>query len=508
MGAIKGILQKHPSILLFEDCSHARGARVMGKAVGTFGDGAVWSLQGQKIVSGGEGGIALTRHAKFHYRMLCWGHYNKRCKAEIPQDHKLRLYALTGAGVKNRAHPLAISVALTQLRKLNDVLSNKATFAVKMIGALKTIPFLDVPDLEDHSYNHVCPAWYALVVRFKQNKAPFGLSRETFVQSLIERGLRDVDIPRSTGLLHREPLYTRPSVVLPHIYPTDVNMADGGSLEFPTAQKFYDEAIKFFVYADLADGVRVDHFVRTITELGLCSYPLPTTCISEVSRSHSPTQQSSQSDRIPSNVDSVQMETILNGTLTHFHALSASSANGNFFDKVVVGAAVLGFTVNGSESPKLLPRLQLLLLKRAEHEPYYPNVFELPSGKVSTNDKSLLDAFLRELYEESGLKGTRVLGRLPNMVYETSKMVHGQKVTRRAVQLNFVVEIEDVKADVKVNVNEHSEGGWWEAEQLKMLDITDGMREIVTEAFRWRRRMRSYSSFERHITKVFLVSLY
>jgi predicted dehydrogenase len=61
--AILSILAEHPSILLLEDCSHAHAASVNGKMVGTFGDGAAWSLQGQKIVTGGEGGIVLTKHA-------------------------------------------------------------------------------------------------------------------------------------------------------------------------------------------------------------------------------------------------------------------------------------------------------------------------------------------------------------------------------------------------------------------------------------------------------------
>ena len=65
---IRSALAGSPNILLLEDCSHALGASIQGQMVGTFGDGAAWSLQGQKIVSGGEGAIVLTKHADFHYR--------------------------------------------------------------------------------------------------------------------------------------------------------------------------------------------------------------------------------------------------------------------------------------------------------------------------------------------------------------------------------------------------------------------------------------------------------
>ncbi|MCQ4142743.1 aminotransferase class I/II-fold pyridoxal phosphate-dependent enzyme, partial [Chryseobacterium sp. EO14] len=74
---------------LIEDCSHAHGAKYKGQLVGTFGIGAAWSLQGQKIITGGEGGILTTSSEEVYYRALLLGHYNKRCRQEIPQDHPL-----------------------------------------------------------------------------------------------------------------------------------------------------------------------------------------------------------------------------------------------------------------------------------------------------------------------------------------------------------------------------------------------------------------------------------
>ncbi|KAL9046526.1 MAG: hypothetical protein Q9214_000659 [Letrouitia sp. 1 TL-2023] len=151
MVAIASVLKQWPHILLFEDCSHAHGAKINGQHVGTFGDGAAWSLQGQKIVTGGEGGITLTKHADFHYRQLILGHYNKRCKLEIPTDHDLHQYALTGAGLKNRAHPLAIAIALVQLRQLSDFHAWKTRYATQMTLRLASIPFLDLPPLSAES---------------------------------------------------------------------------------------------------------------------------------------------------------------------------------------------------------------------------------------------------------------------------------------------------------------------------------------------------------------------
>ncbi|KAE9366747.1 hypothetical protein N431DRAFT_429544 [Stipitochalara longipes BDJ] len=52
------------------------------------------------------------------------------------------------------------------------------------------------------------------------------------------------------------------------------------------------------------------------------------------------------------------------------------SQDGLRYDKIVVGAIILRDS-------------KILLLKRAPHEIYYPNVFELPSGNVKSTDPTL-----------------------------------------------------------------------------------------------------------------------
>ena len=92
------------------------------------------------------------------------------------------------------------------------------------------------------------PAWYALLLRFVRSQAPHGLTQELYVRELHKRGLRKVNIPESTRLLHQEPLYTSPQKIFPHLYSASVPQGLRRNEHFPTAQAFYDKAIKLPVW--------------------------------------------------------------------------------------------------------------------------------------------------------------------------------------------------------------------------------------------------------------------
>ena len=51
-------------LILIEDISHAQGAIVNNVMVGTLGEGSFMSMQGDKAINAGEGGIVLTNNRK------------------------------------------------------------------------------------------------------------------------------------------------------------------------------------------------------------------------------------------------------------------------------------------------------------------------------------------------------------------------------------------------------------------------------------------------------------
>lgn len=103
-------------LALVEDVSHAHGATFQGRPVGSFGDVSFCSFQGQKLVSGGEGGALLTNSAELYHRALALGHPRRLAHAPAPW----RDPADIGRGFKFRPSSLLVALAHDSLRNLDE----------------------------------------------------------------------------------------------------------------------------------------------------------------------------------------------------------------------------------------------------------------------------------------------------------------------------------------------------------------------------------------------------
>lgn len=83
--------------------------------------------------------------------------------------------------------------------------------------------------------------------------------------------------------------------------------------------------------------------------------------------------------------------------------------------------------------PNILNNKILLLLRRATR-PHYPNIWELLSRKVEDEDPTLLDAAVRQCFEETDLTVTAFI--CEGKRYEYS--IEGRGLS---LQLNFVVQV-------------------------------------------------------------------
>lgn len=259
MDKIRSLCRRN-NLILMEDCSHAHGTLYKGKPAGTFGEIAIWSLQGQKNISGGEGGIFLTNNPEYYYRALLLGHYNKRCKQEIPKVHKLYKFAVTGMGLKYRAHPLAVALAAENLKKLPQFLRMKNYYANKIIKALKPYKALEciLPAKGSRS------SWYSLIFRYHPEYIN-GLAIERFYDAVKAEGLSEFDRPMSTGPLNLLPLFQKPWTLFPEYkgrYRFSYKPGD-----FPKSEDFYYNLFKLPVWATKADEKKVNLYIRGLKKV-------------------------------------------------------------------------------------------------------------------------------------------------------------------------------------------------------------------------------------------------
>lgn len=261
MDKIKTICKRH-KILLLEDCSHAHGAEYHGKLVGSFGDLAAWSLQGSKNITGGEGGIMLTSNRNFYERALLLGHYNKRCLKDINSRSQWSKYAVTGMGLKYRAHPLAVAIARQIFLNDHRYSNWRRRYARKIIVSLRYSNKVSLPPA--YFDDRISPSWYALIFLLKD-----GNSKSNHLSGILDQshrcGLVDVDHPGSTIPLNLLPLFQKPATLFP-VY-RGCNSFSYKPGDFPNAEKFSASLIKIPVGVDRHDGFLVNIYCRELKKI-------------------------------------------------------------------------------------------------------------------------------------------------------------------------------------------------------------------------------------------------
>ncbi|RLK58777.1 DegT/DnrJ/EryC1/StrS family aminotransferase [Actinokineospora cianjurensis] len=259
--ALRKLADDH-GLMLLEDGAHAHGSARDGHLVGTAGRASGFSMNGPKTLSAGEGGFLLTDDDEVYYRALLHGHYNKRCRSEIPPDHPLARFAVTGMGLKLRVHPLAASLALDQLALLDDYLDGRAKIAQMLCEALGELPGVQVPQLPDGAR----ASWYGLPLFYSPSELD-DVPIDVFYQALHAEGLVEVDRPGSTRPLNQLPLFQDARALFPHD-PLLAQLAYRPG-DFPVAEQLHERTMKLPVWHREEDlpmvRAYIDGFIKVVT---------------------------------------------------------------------------------------------------------------------------------------------------------------------------------------------------------------------------------------------------
>ena len=149
MDRIRSILNLNKKLLLIEDISHAQGAIIDNQMVGTLGEGSFMSMQGDKAINAGEGGIVFTNSNHIYNRLIYLSHLNRKTS----ENNNINLLSKIGFIGKGRMNPLGAITALSDIKNLhkrNKIISAK----IKIIyEGLKDLKNFYVPKIDN--YNHL-----------------------------------------------------------------------------------------------------------------------------------------------------------------------------------------------------------------------------------------------------------------------------------------------------------------------------------------------------------------
>lgn len=206
MDRILDIVDRH-NLILIEDCSHAHGASWRGRPAGGMGAVGCFSLQGDKAVSGGEAGIAVTDDPELFDLMVLLGHFGRE---KIGVNREIQNIGAMSLGSKYRPHVWAIAMANEELKRLPELNARRALNYKMLNDDLRGCPGIElveaIPGAERAGY---------LEFKFKLSKDVLKIAdREKIVAAIQAEGVpinadRYSSFNYTYGLLHAAPLFTR-----------------------------------------------------------------------------------------------------------------------------------------------------------------------------------------------------------------------------------------------------------------------------------------------------------
>jgi UDP-4-amino-4,6-dideoxy-N-acetyl-beta-L-altrosamine transaminase len=220
---------------IIEDASHAIGGRYRGEPIGNcrYSDITVFSFHPVKIITTGEGGMALTNDAQLAKRMqLLRSHGITRDAADMTrvQDGPWD-YQQIALGYNYRMTDLQAALGLSQMRRLNEFISRRQAIAKRYDHLLADLPIV-TPWQHPDSYSGL----HLYVICLKLNEIR-KTHREVF-ESLREAGI--------SVNLHYIPVYRQP-------YYEQFGFKRGYC---PEAEEYYAKAISLPIYSRLTDDMQ------------------------------------------------------------------------------------------------------------------------------------------------------------------------------------------------------------------------------------------------------------
>jgi UDP-4-amino-4,6-dideoxy-N-acetyl-beta-L-altrosamine transaminase len=239
-------LAKKYGFKIIEDASHAIGARYMDKKVGCceFSDITVFSFHPVKIITTGEGGIAVTNDPDLAEKMIRYRSHGITNKHEFmlsrPED-EIWNYQQINIGYNYRMTEIQAALGLSQMSRLDEFVNRRHQIANHYDYRLAECQIiLPLQHHDTYSSYHLYP--------IRVRKAKTGKTQRMVYDYLIKAGIM--------VNLHYIPIYLQP-------YYEAKGFLRGHCKE---AELYFKETMSLPIYSSLSDEQQ-DYVIKTILEL-------------------------------------------------------------------------------------------------------------------------------------------------------------------------------------------------------------------------------------------------
>ena len=226
-------LRQQYGFKIIEDASHAIGGRYKDEPVGNchYSDITVFSFHPVKIITTGEGGMALTNDHQLAVQMRLLRSHGITTDTALRHsrpEHELWNYQQIDLGFNYRMTDIQAALGLSQMQRLDEFVAKRHNIAIRYDQLFSDYPVL-TPWQHFDSYS----SYHLYVIRLKFDKI-------NQTQRQVYDALRASEILVN---LHYIPVYRQP-------YYEQMGFVAGYSLE---AEKYYSEAISIPIYPGLKD---------------------------------------------------------------------------------------------------------------------------------------------------------------------------------------------------------------------------------------------------------------
>ena len=231
MAAIHEIASRH-GVRIIEDASHAIGGDYRDAPVGDcrFSDITIFSFHPVKIVTTGEGGMALTNdEALAELMRMDRSHGITRDPAQMQhEDAGAWYYEQQRLGFNYRLTDICAALGLSQLSRIEPFVARRRKIARTYDEA-----FADLPVITPWQHPDTQSAWHLYIIRIDPR-------RTAKAHRAVFDALRDAGIGVN---LHYIPVYRQP-------YYRDLGFGQG---HCPNAEAYYAQAISLPMYPGLTE---------------------------------------------------------------------------------------------------------------------------------------------------------------------------------------------------------------------------------------------------------------